>query len=902
MIKKFLPHVWVAIAIMFFFPMSLLADEQSFFDGSTLTASPSSTEGNKKSDIMVLATVNIYDAKIISQQENIVNLTFDLNNREGIQPGIRYGIQLFKKDGKNTVLVDEKVMPETVSLAADMTVKKEIQYKAPRWLSGNYEIWVVSKSDKGLPLGQGNAGEIILSGTNDYVEIKADSCYLTLKNDSENKKYTLNQGVDVTADEQLVANCEVSSHKKEAQNLRPYFETRYRSMFGEVVGKTSGLEVSLGAGETKQLAFDLPKAEKPQSYDVILSFGNNKADEAVSNTVVFHYVLRGESATIQNARLDKDYYTKGELANVRINWTGAADSFINSRLGASEMPQTFLFVTLQDGKGELCASPLEKAIPTSRTMKDQSLSLEVTRDCFNPKLIVAIRDVTGIELDNGIFDVSSHSGQFAFSDKSGIGVFSNFISDMSSIIKWLSVAMLLAIILVYWFRKKRIDRVMKLFIMLIVSGSVFLLCSGFAQADTFVVEGGEEVEGFQASQAVYSVSMNKSNYSPGENATASGSVLQESVCDNGASGAYLEVVFNGHKGELVDTFNGKSKKSGTLAGSVENTSGLKTATFFGQSVLNAGTYYIYYTVGNPSLVTLSARPNPINYGSSSTIIADVQNADGCWGWTSTGESGPQPPSDGSASSGSLITDKTYNLKCWNALGESTSSVTVDVVPLPSVSLTASPGTIDYGQSSTITAIVRDASTCWGWTSSGEFGWRPAGSGSEPTGNLFVNKTYNLECWNSIGGSSGKQSVTVYVNPLIILPPTLSLSAQPGSVYYGESSNLTWVPNNAESCLASGGWNGSRLATGGTEPTGPLTTATTYSMECWNTGGSSGLKSVTVDVSCDADCSCAYSKCVPGTCNPVDDPGCDSCSDGCNGNCDGLLDCEHTDKWREVKPR
>ncbi len=76
-------------------------------------------------------------------------------------------------------------------------------------------------------------------------------------------------------------------------------------------------------------------------------------------------------------------------------------------------------------------------------------------------------------------------------------------------------------------------------------------------------------------------------------------------------------------------------------------------------------------------------------------------------------------------------------------------------------------------------------------------------------------------------------------------PTVTLSASPLTINGGETTNLSWVVNNATACTASGGWSGAKSSAGGTEAQTPAVT-TTYNLTCTGPGGS-GSGSVTVVV-------------------------------------------------------
>ena len=205
-------------------------------------------------------------------------------------------------------------------------------------------------------------------------------------------------------------------------------------------------------------------------------------------------------------------------------------------------------------------------------------------------------------------------------------------------------------------------------------------------------------------------------------------------------------------------------------------------------------------------------------------------------------------------------------------------ITVQTPP-PTLTLSAVPNPVAYNTASTLSWTVSNATWCWGkpWP---VIGWKSSANGTytESTGNLIAAKNYIMICGNA-GPSTVTKSVTVGVN--MPPPPTLTLSAVPNPVNYNTASTLTWTTVNATSCWATNGWTGWKAFAGGTESTGLLTAAKTYSLECWNAAGvSSGIKSVTVGVNpppCVSNCSCASSTCVG-----------DTCSDGCGGNCSGTM--------------
>jgi len=116
--------------------------------------------------------------------------------------------------------------------------------------------------------------------------------------------------------------------------------------------------------------------------------------------------------------------------------------------------------------------------------------------------------------------------------------------------------------------------------------------------------------------------------------------------------------------------------------------------------------------------------------------------------------------------------------------------------------------------------------------------------------------------NTLGAGGGcartlyLDKVTFYGQPADPLPPppppappaspTLNFSANPTSVSSGSSSTLTWSTTNADTCIASGAWSGTK-AVSGSESTGALTATATYTLNC-SGGGGSVIKSLAVTVS------------------------------------------------------
>jgi hypothetical protein len=86
-------------------------------------------------------------------------------------------------------------------------------------------------------------------------------------------------------------------------------------------------------------------------------------------------------------------------------------------------------------------------------------------------------------------------------------------------------------------------------------------------------------------------------------------------------------------------------------------------------------------------------------------------------------------------------------------------------------------------------------------------------------------------------------------------PTLTLTALTNPITAGDSTTLRWtIGGAADSCWATGGWNGWQTHNVGNNDLNVSPAVnTTYTLECWNAGVSSGQQSVTVTVNSSPIC-------------------------------------------------
>ena len=350
--------------------------------------------------LKIVSRVGFENGKIISQENNRLKVSFELSNPGEPETDVRYSLRLDKKVGGDYYPVDEKIFEEVLSLVKNQTIKKEVEYVVPDFLRGEVKVWLTSKNSAGLPLGIAPLGVIFLSGTNDYIQIP-NNCFLTIGN--EEPKYSLLEGVSYRNNEEVFLNCQLENMSQKAISAQVIFNVYRRTVFNqnEKTTPVSSENISLGAKEKKDVKIKLPQMDKPQAYDISVSLEDN--GKMVSNSMVAHAVLAGESASILTVKLDKESYQKNETANLFIKTVGSADNFPNSRTGGTEKEELVAEVEISDYLGKACAGKVMQNIPADNgNYSEMNIPVSIKENCLGMKTVVFLKNKEGKELDKKI--------------------------------------------------------------------------------------------------------------------------------------------------------------------------------------------------------------------------------------------------------------------------------------------------------------------------------------------------------------------------------------------------------------------------------------------------------------------------------------------------------------------
>jgi hypothetical protein len=406
-----------------------------------------------------LATVNITDAVITSQKENLFNIHFQISNREGVQTGVKYGIQLISSVGGKKNVVDDISYPDSFTFYTGTIIEKDITYTAPNVLSGEYELILTSMNSEGFPFAFKSLGQVtISSGSN--VSIIADSCFLSVIGEKGNPIYTLDSVVDIDKNENLSITCAVSNSSKKDIKISPVFETyegvtSYGSLVEVESLKTES--ISLKPQETKNVTLNLPKAKNPETYNIKFNF---KYDNKATNSINPKYLIRGKNVSITNVFLDKDSYLKNEIANISILWVPPTNKLL--RTINNDSYGVVLEAIVKDGSNKNCGEQINKKINSGL----EKFSILMQKNCSNPNVLVTLKDDAGNILD-----------------QKGVIVKTNSASQMPNIFYIIIIIVLLAIIGLYLYMKNKKETGLK--ILLFVFFFAGLSFTGSASADTF---------------------------------------------------------------------------------------------------------------------------------------------------------------------------------------------------------------------------------------------------------------------------------------------------------------------------------------------------------------------------------------------------------------------------------
>jgi hypothetical protein len=381
----------------------------------------------------------IVHSAISIQDENVVGVSFDIENEREEPEEMRYGIRIVREMNGVKAIVDEQSNPQTITVFGHSSSHQDFLYAVPKGLDGNFDIVVAMENTDGVPFGSVVVGQVAFTATGIWID--QDSCFLKVSGEDIASRHKLSGGAVVSTDQDLVLSCSVKNYGIESVPAIPIFTTHFRTLYGDVVkGVTGGSAptVSVAPGKRKIIEFSLPKASDPQNYvtEVVLVSSQGK-----TNAVSAHYAVKGESASITGLSSDKTSYRSGDTASVSFLWESSADRISPSAVAA--------VATLVDGVSDAhCGS---ETVPLAASGGRQEVFVPIGSDCENPRLTLVLRSVSGADLATRVTDFHSNAAaEEAYGPESASGKYS--LRDMVFLLALIPVIAVIGLILI---RRKR---------------------------------------------------------------------------------------------------------------------------------------------------------------------------------------------------------------------------------------------------------------------------------------------------------------------------------------------------------------------------------------------------------------------------------------------------------------
>lgn len=582
-----------------------------WFTSSILAADD---EEGDETMVELIADVNLMDPFLENMGDNVFNVGFNIVNNGSPQSNLYIKTQLIKVTGSTSSVVDFKVEKDSISVNTG-TTSASVRYTAPNFLNGEYDVVLSISNASGMTYSMVRAGTITLSGTGKYILVDSSKCYLTVDGEEGNKQYPLSIGVDVAADEILRGHCLVKNQFTSSVKGDIRIYQYWRSSVGEELGSTIGSETfSFKAGEESQISFIIPKMSDPQAYDAVIYFYDDNAQK-ISNGVSFHYVVRGVSATIQQAQ----YKVKEDSKEVEatFSWTPSADTHIQTRTeDGGTQSQYYVELSVEDSFGKVCGTSGQIEYSEANLSDVNSIKSSISEDCADATLKLKIIDNTGKVLDEQILNEGSLINPSS-EEKDNSG----FIKIIASIICLLVIAGG-----TIFFVQRKEKKPMMLFLFLI--GSIFFIAPG---ADAATWNNVFCDSGTHCITLTSSASLNKSSYAQGETMTLT-YIMYDSRCNDG-SFVPSRVSFKVFGNTVSESTDSDNNGMADLANGMQGSPLYMTAVIpSGQA---AGTYYakvctriVYGGAGSSCVLFPFTVYNPAVNGGWSNWSSCSANCDG----------------------------------------------------------------------------------------------------------------------------------------------------------------------------------------------------------------------------------------------------------------------------------
>ncbi len=364
----------------------LLSTTVVFAQASTPT--PVRPNNLPEDKLIAIANVNIQNVKLLNQEGNTFTIGFDVTNTQGVQSGVRYGVELVQKTKDGQFVADRMIYDEVLTLTEQSSFSRSVVYRAPLVLAGEYALLISASNMQGFPLGIAFVANVTLTGATRGVSLMADTCTVL---SASGVRASVTAGLQVKPEEQVTFSCSVYNADGATVVITPRVITRIRNAYGAEVETSTRYDASsIAPGITENFTVAVPSQKKPGMYMTSISLDG----AGVSNTISSPYIVRGPTGSIVNTDLDKAFYGKGDTARVGVVWS-------------SLISNTSATISIKDRSSRLCAEPYTRKLDRETDVPKAFFEFSITRDCAEPIVEASLTDFQGVVIDEVAFNFES---------------------------------------------------------------------------------------------------------------------------------------------------------------------------------------------------------------------------------------------------------------------------------------------------------------------------------------------------------------------------------------------------------------------------------------------------------------------------------------------------------------
>jgi len=347
---------------------------------------PSSVPDKKPEELktispdMVIAKVEATNAELKEVKDREYEASFEIYNDESYQPQIISSLVLVKNSQEGQAVYQKVTSPDEITLGPKKTKLIKMSFIPADFLDGDFQLYADIRNKAGTELAVRFLGDINLKKNLDWIELEKDSCKIK----ANDKSYDESKMAIAEKDSTISISCIYKNNSTQSKKIFPQINAKTGSDFGDQAADEKGNEVSFASNEKKEISF--PEFKNTFSKNLAVSATlENENGKPVSRPWESHVHFSEPAFLIANLRSDKDYYQKGETAEL----------IFTPELGFSGTPN--LEIAIEDKDGKSCIDPQKqtKVMELIKGKASFNWKIPISHDCIDPKITAEIKEPAG---------------------------------------------------------------------------------------------------------------------------------------------------------------------------------------------------------------------------------------------------------------------------------------------------------------------------------------------------------------------------------------------------------------------------------------------------------------------------------------------------------------------------